>query len=84
MNLALETGHIEYIAGTLKGSDVIHKIRQLGYSAQIKATEEEIISMREQELERKKWNWILSAILFFPFIMGDGRALFLHFLDLGA
>ena len=68
VNLALETGHVEYISGTLKGSDLIHKIRQLGFTAQLKETEEETLSLREQELQRKKWNWILSAILSFPLL----------------
>lgn len=68
VNLALEAGHIEYVAGTLKGSDLIHKIRQLGYKAHIKATEEETTSRREQELQRKKWRWILAVVLSFPLL----------------
>ncbi|GGH50007.1 copper-translocating P-type ATPase [Paenibacillus silvae] len=68
VNLALETGHVEYVSGTLKGSDLIHKIRQLGFTAQLKETEEETVSLREQEIQRKKWNWILSAILSLPLL----------------
>ncbi|WP_440108810.1 heavy metal translocating P-type ATPase [Paenibacillus sp. QZ-Y1] len=68
VNLALESGHIEFVAGTLKGSDLIYKIRQLGFEARIKATEAEALSMREQELQRKKWKMILSAVLSFPLL----------------
>ncbi|MFM9277106.1 heavy metal translocating P-type ATPase [Paenibacillus sp. p-8] len=68
VNLALETGHVEYAAGTLRASDLIFQIRQLGYTAKLKETEEETISLREQELQRKKWKWILSAILSFPLL----------------
>lgn len=68
VNLALESGHVEFVAGTLKGSDLIYKIRQLGFEARIKATEAEALSMREQEIQRKKWKWILSAVLSFPLL----------------
>ncbi|WP_370872547.1 heavy metal translocating P-type ATPase [Paenibacillus zeirhizosphaerae] len=68
VNLALESGHVEFVSGTLKGSDLIFIIKQLGFGAHIKATEEESLSMREQELQRKKWKWILSAVLAFPLL----------------
>ncbi|MNW35579.1 Copper-exporting P-type ATPase A [compost metagenome] len=68
VNLALELGHVEFVSGTLKGSDLIFIIKQLGFGAHIRATEEESLSMREQELQRKKWKWILSAVLSFPLL----------------
>ncbi|MCK6077131.1 heavy metal translocating P-type ATPase [Paenibacillus silvae] len=68
VNLALETGHIEYAAGTLKPSDITAKIKQLGYGAQLQLTQEESTSVREQELQRKKWKWIISAILSVPLL----------------
>lgn len=68
VNLALESGHVEFISGTLKGSDLIHLIRQLGYEAYVKATEEEALALRELDLQRKKWKWILSALLTFPLL----------------
>ncbi|OMC67438.1 copper-translocating P-type ATPase [Paenibacillus sp. FSL H7-0326] len=68
VNLTLESGHVEFVSGTLQASDLIHQIRQLGYEAYIQTTDEESLTLREQELQRKKWKWILSAILSFPLL----------------
>ncbi|WP_244213930.1 heavy metal translocating P-type ATPase [Paenibacillus barcinonensis] len=68
VNLALETGHIEYAAGALKPSDITAKIKQLGYGAELQLTQEESTSVREKELQRKKWKWIISAILSVPLL----------------
>ncbi|SDW74405.1 heavy metal translocating P-type ATPase [Paenibacillus sp. PDC88] len=66
VNLALESAHVEFILGTLKASDLINQIRQLGYEAYVQTTDEEANALREEELHRKKWKWILSALLSFP------------------
>nr|WP_260511124.1 heavy metal translocating P-type ATPase [Paenibacillus cucumis (ex Kampfer et al. 2016)] len=68
VNLALETGHIEYAAGTLKPSDITAKIKQLGYGAALQLTQEESTSVRERELQRKKWKWMISALLSIPLL----------------
>lgn len=68
VNLALETGHIEYAAGALKPSDITAKIKQMGYSAELQLTQEETTSVRERELQRKKWKWMISALLSIPLL----------------
>lgn len=68
VNLALETGHIEYAAGTLKPSDITAKIKQMGYGAELQLTQEETTSVRERELQRKKWKWMISALLSIPLL----------------
>ncbi|MDQ0172250.1 heavy metal translocating P-type ATPase [Paenibacillus tundrae] len=68
VNLALETGHVEYTAGVLKASDITAKIRQLGYGAELQQTGEETSSVRERELQRKKWKWMISAALSIPLL----------------
>ena len=68
VNLALETGHIEYAAGTLKPSDITTKIKQLGYGAELQLTQEASTSVRERELQRKKWKWMISALLSIPLL----------------
>ncbi|MCG7379253.1 heavy metal translocating P-type ATPase [Paenibacillus sp. ACRSA] len=68
VNLALETGHVEFTAGALKASDVTAKIRQLGYGAELQQTGEETSSARARELQRKKWKWMISAALSIPLL----------------
>lgn len=68
VNLALETGHIEYAAGSLKPSDITAKIKQMGYGAELQLTQEETTSVRERELQRKKWKWMISALLSIPLL----------------
>lgn len=68
VNLALETGHIEYATGALKPSDITAKIKQMGYGAELQLTQEETKSVRERELQRKKWKWMISALLSIPLL----------------
>ncbi|WP_275440314.1 heavy metal translocating P-type ATPase [Paenibacillus sp. ACRRY] len=68
VNLALETGHVEFAAGALKPSDITAKIKQLGYGAELQQTQEETSSVRERELQRKKWKWMISALLSVPLL----------------
>lgn len=68
VNLALETAHVEYAAGTLKPSDIMAKIKHLGYGAEVQQGEQEHQSVRERELQRKKWKWIISALLSIPLL----------------
>lgn len=68
VNLALEKGHVEYVAGALKASDITAKIKQLGYGAELQQTQEETKSVRERELQRKKWKWMISALLSLPLL----------------
>ncbi|WP_416234444.1 heavy metal translocating P-type ATPase [Paenibacillus sp. JNUCC31] len=68
VNLALETGHVEFAAGALKASDITAKIKQLGYGAELQQTQEDTQSVRERELQRKKWKWMISALLSLPLL----------------
>lgn len=68
VNLALETAHIEYASGTASSSDFVKKVEQLGYGALPQQAKEDIADLRQKELERKKWKWIISAILSIPLL----------------
>ncbi|WP_244192845.1 heavy metal translocating P-type ATPase [Paenibacillus pabuli] len=68
VNLALETGHVEFAAGALKATDITAKIKQLGYGAELQQTQEDTQSVRERELQRKKWKWMISALLSLPLL----------------
>ncbi|WP_371129278.1 heavy metal translocating P-type ATPase [Paenibacillus sp. 276b] len=68
VNLALETGHVEFAAGVLKATDITAKIKQLGYGAELQKTQEDTQSVRERELQRKKWKWMISALLSLPLL----------------
>lgn len=67
VNLTLESGHVEFVSGTLQASDLIHQIRQLGYEAYIQTTDEESLTLREQELQRKNGSGSCQRYSLFPY-----------------
>ncbi|MHA0857480.1 heavy metal translocating P-type ATPase [Paenibacillus sp. CMAA1364] len=68
VNLALETAHVEYSPGTVSVDDIVHKVDQLGYKARPKQEAKDSSELRKHEIQRKKWMWIISAILSFPLL----------------
>ena len=40
----------------------------MGYGAELQLTQEETTSVRERELQRKKWKWMISALLSIPLL----------------
>lgn len=68
VNLAMETAHVEYAAGSMAVGDLVSKIEQLGYGAIPQSAEDNIADVRSKDIQRKKWKWIVSAVLSFPLL----------------
>ncbi|WP_328801549.1 heavy metal translocating P-type ATPase [Paenibacillus sp. LX16] len=68
VNLAMETAHVEYAAGSIAVGDLVSKIEQLGYGAIPQSAEDNIADVRSKDIRRKKWKWIVSAVLSFPLL----------------
>ncbi|MGW8439777.1 heavy metal translocating P-type ATPase [Paenibacillus sp. S33] len=68
VNLAMETAHVEYAAGSIAVGDLVSKIEQLGYGAIPQSAEDNIADVRSKDIHRKKWKWIVSAVLSFPLL----------------
>ncbi|PPQ46807.1 copper-translocating P-type ATPase [Paenibacillus peoriae] len=68
VNLAMETAHVEYAAGSIAVGDLVSKIEQLGYGAIPQSAEDNIADVRSKDIQRKKWKWIVSAVLSFPLL----------------
>ena len=68
VNLALEKATVEYNSAVLNPSEIIKKVENLGYGAQIKDDAKETSDHRQKEIERQKGKFIFSAILSFPLL----------------
>jgi P-type Cu+ transporter len=68
VNLAMETAHVEYAAGSITVGDLVSKIEHLGYGAIPQSADDHIADVRNKDIQRKKWKWIVSAILSFPLL----------------
>ena len=68
VNLALETAHVEYDGSETAPQDLVRKVEQLGYGALLQKSKEDITAIRQKEMVRKKWKWIISAILSIPLL----------------
>ncbi|WP_342434769.1 heavy metal translocating P-type ATPase [Paenibacillus sp. FSL H7-0442] len=72
VNLAMETAHVEYAAGSIAVGDLVSKIEQLGYGAIPQSAEDNIADVRSKDIHRKKWKWIVSAVLSLPLLWAMG------------
>lgn len=73
VNLALETGHVEYMPGSVAPRDIMERISAIGYQARLKEERnEEAGGHREQELKRKRNKWMISALLSLPLLWAMG------------
>ncbi|EWG11437.1 heavy metal translocating P-type ATPase [Cytobacillus firmus] len=67
VNLALETGTVEYNPEQVSVQDMIKKVENLGYQAKVKTdSDQEIEGYREKEIEKQKGKFIFSLILSIP------------------
>lgn len=67
VNLALETGTVEYNPEQVSVQDMIKKVENLGYQAKVKTDkDQEIEGYREKEIEKQKGKFIFSLILSIP------------------
>ncbi|GAF09830.1 Cu+ P-type ATPase [Paenibacillus pini JCM 16418] len=68
VNLALETAHVVYAPGSVDVQAMIQKVEQLGYKAIPKQEAKDTAELRLQEINRKRWKWMMSAILSLPLL----------------
>lgn len=67
VNLALETGTVEYNPEQVSVQDMIKKVENLGYQAKVKTdNDQDIEGYREKEIEKQKGKFIFSLILSIP------------------
>lgn len=67
VNLALETGTVEYNPEQISIQDMIKKVENLGYQAKVKMDKDQNIEgYREKEIEKQKGKFIFSLILSIP------------------
>lgn len=67
VNLALETGTVEYNPEQISIQDMIKKVENLGYQAKVKMDkDQDIEGYREKEIEKQKGKFIFSLILSIP------------------
>ncbi len=69
VNLALESGTVEYNPSKLKPSDIIARIEKAGYGATEKVEKSENAeSFRQKELEKQQGKFVFSMILTLPLL----------------
>jgi P-type Cu+ transporter len=68
VNLALETGSVQYNPSEVSIGDMIKKVDQLGYDAILKEDNKETVDHRAIEIEKQKGKFIFSAILSLPLL----------------
>lgn len=68
VNLALETAHVEYVPGNISPREIMAKVSSIGYKATLKEDRKDHVDRRVQEIQHKKWKWIISAILSIPLL----------------
>ncbi|MBH0157208.1 MAG: heavy metal translocating P-type ATPase [Bacillota bacterium] len=68
VNLALETGSVQYNPSEVSIGDMIKKVDQLGYGATLKEDYKESVDHRAMEIEKQKGKFIFSVILSFPLL----------------
>lgn len=68
VNLALETGRVEYLPGEVSVENIMAKVEQLGYKAELKVEQSDSKDHRKQEIIRQKRRFLISALLSFPLL----------------
>ncbi|MDQ0219968.1 copper-translocating P-type ATPase [Peribacillus cavernae] len=68
VNLALETGTVEYNPSQVNIQDMLKKVEDIGYEARVKQDSEETADYRALEVEKQKGKFIFSLILSLPLL----------------
>ncbi|RFU65241.1 heavy metal translocating P-type ATPase [Peribacillus glennii] len=68
VNLALETGTVEFNPSEVTIQDMINKVESIGYEAKLKQDNEETADYRAVEIEKQKGKFIFSLILSLPLL----------------
>ncbi len=76
VNLANETGQVEYRSGLLEIEDIIARIQKLGYDAELSGDRESKQSHKEQQIKQQRIKLLISAVLSLPLLMTMADHLF--------
>lgn len=68
INLATESGVIEYSPGIVSLEDILAKVKKLGYEAVVKQDREETKGHKEKEIRKKKIHLAIGIILSLPLV----------------
>jgi Cu+-exporting ATPase len=68
VNLALEKATVEYNSTTLSTSEIMKKVKSLGYGASLKENAKETSDYRQKEIEKQTGKFVFSAILSLPLL----------------
>ncbi|WP_243356381.1 heavy metal translocating P-type ATPase [Bacillus litorisediminis] len=68
VNLALESGTVEYNPSQVSVQDMIEKVKSIGYEAKLKRDKSETADYRAREIEKQKGKFIFSLILSLPLL----------------
>ncbi|UFU00695.1 heavy metal translocating P-type ATPase [Radiobacillus kanasensis] len=68
INLALESGTVEYNPDSITIQDLVEKVEKLGYGAILKGDQQEAVDYRTKEIEKQQGKFIFSLILSVPLL----------------
>jgi P-type Cu+ transporter len=68
INLATESGTVEYLSGVISVEDIVERVKKLGYEAIPKQDAESQQDYKEKEYKKKLTKFIVSAVISLPFI----------------
>lgn len=69
VNLATESAAVEYNPGLIGETDIIGRIKKLGYDAKVKADREDKQTQKEKQVQRMRTKLVLSALLSAPLLL---------------
>lgn len=69
VNLTTESASVDYYPGNMDEQTIINRIQKLGYDAKVKSNDKEKLNAKENELKRKKYKLIASAVLSLPLLI---------------
>lgn len=68
VNFALETARVDYNPTAVSMTDMIGKVKQLGYEAKPKEQEKDTDDRREREIRKQRRKLVVSAVLSLPLL----------------
>jgi P-type Cu+ transporter len=68
VNLAAESGTVEYQPGVIELHEILEKVKKLGYEAKLKEDREKKVTNKSEEIHRKKIKLSLSIALSLPLL----------------
>ncbi|WEG12132.1 heavy metal translocating P-type ATPase [Pullulanibacillus sp. KACC 23026] len=68
INLATESGTVEFLSGVVTAQDIVERVKKLGYEAIPKNENQSQEDYKEKEYKQKRTKFIVSAVIALPFI----------------